>query len=143
MLTGRTHVASDFHGMKINGMLRGSAWCARCSRESRGSIVNRPTRFGRQCRTNTWTIHSKNGKSASITNGTTASVNCQSPTMIRAISATTKSDANHPGGGVLPELAPSVGQREPFAVRYAQSWWSSAILQVIEGGEQRRGGGLE
>ena len=29
--SGSTHVASDFHGMKIKGMLRGSTWWARCS----------------------------------------------------------------------------------------------------------------
>ena len=47
-------------------------------------MVTGPTRRGRQCRTNTCTIHSKNGNTASIATGTSASVNCQSPTTIRA-----------------------------------------------------------
>ena len=101
--------------MKISGMLRGSTWWRRCSRASSGSMVSLPMRFGRQCRMNTWTAHSKNGNNASITTGTSASVICQSPTTMRACQRGGQSGANHPGGGVFPELATRIAQREALA----------------------------
>ena len=55
--------------------------------QAAGRWCSLPTRLGRQCRMNTWMTHSKNGNSASITTGTSASVICQSPTTMRAAAA--------------------------------------------------------
>ena len=48
-----------------------------------------------------------------------------------------KDDANHPRGGVLPELPRGVGQREPCACGARSRGGHRLILQVIEGVEQR------
>ena len=107
-------------------------------------MVSRPRRFGRQCRTNTWTIHSKNGNSASITSGTSASVSCQSPTMMRAVSAATNIAPIIHGDGCFQNSRPASASVKPFRVGRSvevvigcSSRWSIAASSASGGGFEK------
>ena len=84
-----------------------------------------PTRFGRQCRMNTWTIHSKNGNSASITSGHDRvgdlPVADDDPRGHRADNG----DANHPRGGCFQNSRRASASVNPFAYGARRSRWSS------------------
>ena len=134
---------SHFHGMKISGMLRGSTWWARCSRASSGSIVSPPTRFGRQCRTNTWIDPLEEREQRQ---------HRQRHERVGDLPVADDDPRGHgadedvtpiiQGEGCFAELSPRIGQCEPLACGRAVRW-SSLILQIVEGAEQRRGGGFE
>ena len=79
-------------------------------------MVSLPTCFGRQCRTNTWTTHSKNGNSASITSGTSASLTCQSPMTMRAVSAAANTAPITQGEGCFQNSRPASRRVNPLRV---------------------------
>ncbi len=79
-------------------------------------MVSLPTVFGRQCRTNTWMTHSKNGNSASMTTGTRASLICQSPMTTRAVSAAVKIAPITQGDGCFQNSRPASRRVNPLRV---------------------------
>ena len=89
-------------------------------------MVSPPIVFGRQCRTNTWTTHSKKGNSASITTGTSASLSRQSPAAMRAVSADTKMVPITQGDGCFQNSMPAF--RRVNALRVGRS---VAVVKTI------------
>ena len=87
--------------------------------------------------------HSKNGNSASITTGTSASVICQSPTTMRAVSAAATSLPITHGDGCFAELAPRIAQSESLAGSALGGDGHDLFLQIGDHGEHCRGGGFE